>query len=65
MHIKLQNNNNENHVFYFLSVQCEWTDRVRHIVVEVCSNLIGLRTFDEIAACMIEPEDEVVNIFDP
>jgi hypothetical protein len=37
-------------------------------VQDICSNLIRLRTFNEIAACMVEPgEDEVeeINLSDP
>jgi hypothetical protein len=62
MLVKFQNNGNVRITFFYFFLV---TDRVRHIVVEVCSNLTGLRAFDEIAAYMIEPEDEVVNIFDP
>jgi hypothetical protein len=38
-------------------------------VEDICSNLICPRTFDEIAACMVEPEEEdeveAINLSEP
>jgi hypothetical protein len=38
-------------------------------VEDICSNLIHPRTFDEIAACMVEPEEddevETINLSEP
>jgi hypothetical protein len=39
------------------------------LVEDICSNFILPRTFDEIAACMVEPEEddevEAINLFEP
>jgi hypothetical protein len=57
---------------YFLSVPeegpIELDAKFVRFVEVIFSNLIRLRTFEEIAACMVEPgEDEVgvVNLSDP
>jgi hypothetical protein len=59
----------ENHDIYFLSVQYEGTNRLDATLVrsvhDICSSFILPMTFDEIATCMIESEDdEVVNLSD-
>ncbi|MCI14784.1 hypothetical protein A2U01_0035916 [Trifolium medium] len=52
-------------------LKCRDARRVVNIerdVGEICSRFIRPRTFDEIAACMVEPEDnedEVFNLSDP
>jgi hypothetical protein len=71
--MELQNDGNVRTMFYIFSQYMtnepiEIDAKLVRSVEVVCQNMIRLRTFDEIATCMVEPgEDEVgaVNLSDP
>ncbi|MCI13049.1 photosystem I P700 chlorophyll a apoprotein [Trifolium medium] len=71
--MKLQNDNDVKNMFsvfsqYSTTGPIELDAALVIYIQDSCSSLIRPRTFDEIAACMVEPEndeDEVVNLSDP
>jgi hypothetical protein len=54
---------------YMTKGPIELDAKIVRSVEDICSNLIRLRTFDEIAACMVEPEEddevEAINLSEP
>ncbi|MCH88009.1 hypothetical protein A2U01_0008890, partial [Trifolium medium] len=69
--MKLQNDNDVKIMFSIFSqynmkglIELDTTSVI--FVQDICSSLIHPRTFDEIVACIVEPEnDELVDLSDP